>query len=235
MFSDTPLFHFTGPFGIRVEIGQSLVGLVLLILLIGGGNPGFAAGLLVALLLAVTLHEYGHAWACRVQGVPVRRIMIYGGGGFCERAASVPPRQEEFIVMMGPIVNLALWAVAGLAQTALIAWLAPAPGSTVLPNLEMIRVALAVHWWLGLFGVINLALFLFNLIPVQPLDGGKLLQLGLARVTDTLTATRIAGMVGVVFAVLWIPGLIAMWFFLGWILFFLPSIGLHLQMARAGR
>lgn len=235
MFSDTPLLQFTGPLGIRVEIGQSLVVLVMIILLLGSGNPGFAAGLIAALLISVMLHEYGHAWACRVQGVPVRRIMIHGGGGFCERAARVPPRQEEFIVMMGPLVNLALWAMAGLAQTLLVAWATPAPGGTSLPNLDAIRLVLAVHYWLGLFGLINLALFLFNLIPVQPLDGGKLLQLGLLRVTSPLAATRIAGRVGVVFAVLWIPGLVAMWFYLGWVLIFMPSIALHLQMARAGR
>ena len=235
MVPDTPLFSFSGPLGVRVEVGRSLIFLVMILLLLGGGNVGFAVGLITVLLLSVTLHEYGHAWACRVQGVPVRRIMITGGGGFCERAATVTPRQEEFIVMMGPLVNLALWALAGIAQAALIAWITPDPGAARLPSLDTVRLVLAAHAWLGFFGLINLALFLFNLVPVQPLDGGKLLQLGLLRVTDPLTAIRIAGMVGVVFAVLWIPGLVAMWYLLGWVLFFMPSIGLHLQMARAGR
>jgi len=64
---------------------------------------------------SIFLHELGHAWGTIVQGIPVRRIMIYGGGGFCERSRSASVKQRELIVAMGPIVNLVIWAFASLS------------------------------------------------------------------------------------------------------------------------
>ena len=37
---------------------------------------------------SIFLHEMGHAWGCLVQGIPVTRIVMYGGGGLCERSRS---------------------------------------------------------------------------------------------------------------------------------------------------
>ena len=76
--NDTVIFQFTGPFAVRVEVGQSLGILVLFIALMSGGN--FINGLTFAAMLvaAIILHEFGHAVGCLVQGVPVRRVMITG-------------------------------------------------------------------------------------------------------------------------------------------------------------
>ncbi|PID95899.1 MAG: hypothetical protein CSA84_07700, partial [Actinomycetales bacterium] len=85
--------------------------LALLIVMLNAG-AGLAEGLIFVAILfgSIFLHELGHAWGCHVQGVPVRRVMIFGGGGFCEHGRAVNGREDELITAMGPIVNLVIWA-----------------------------------------------------------------------------------------------------------------------------
>ena len=219
---DNVIFQFTGPMGVRVEIGQSLGVLVAIIVLISSGH--FISSIIFAglLILSIFLHEMGHAWGSIVQGVPVRRIMLHGGGGFCEGARSASARENELIVAMGPIVNLALWALASLAQWVLLTTL---DGSSS-------EFLFQVYGYLGIFAFLNLALFIFNLIPVQPLDGGKLFHLMMLRVLPQDAAQRVTGRVGLLLSILWIPAAIAAWFHFGWILFFIPSIPAHYRMAK---
>ena len=214
MFQSEPsIFEFKGPFGVPVQIGGSIIFLALIFILPIGGSGEFVDSLIFfgLVILAIFLHEFGHAWGTLVQGHDVKRVMIFGGGGFCERWQAVPPRHEEFIVAMGPIVNLALWAICGLSYDFF-------DGD--------------VRRWVWLFGQINIFLFFLNMIPVQPLDGGKLFALGLMRFVGRETATRIAGWVGVVFAILWIPAMIWCYVQLGFLLLFMPSITMHWRMAR---
>ena len=227
--NQTPIYSFRGPMGVQVEVASSFLGLLILIFLISGGNLIWAASIGAMLVGAIFLHELGHAWGCIVQGIPVKRIMLYAGGGFCERARSGSTRQQELIVAMGPIVNLVLWAVTGLIADAL-----PTQMVAGLPGGEPFAMPSTLAQYLLLFGHINIALFLFNMVPVQPLDGGKLFLLALMRALPTRRATRIAGAVGLVFAVLWIPALLLLFVATGWILFFFPSLRLHWQMWRQG-
>ncbi|MBM7066136.1 site-2 protease family protein [Actibacterium sp. 188UL27-1] len=215
MFSEAnPLFEFRGPFGVPVQVNPSIVLLVLLFVAIGGSADMMAFDLLfVAMLIgSIFLHELGHAWGCLIQGVPVRRIVLHGGGGFCEHRHAVTAEQDELIVAMGPIVNLTIWAVAGL----------------MLPYTSggMVTWAVATLGWMNLF------LAVFNLIPVMPLDGGKLFQLLLMRFTTASLATRISGAVGLVIAILWIPAMVLSYMYVGLVLFFIPAIALHWQMLR---
>ena len=75
-------------------------------------------------------------------------------------------------------------------------------------------------------------LALLNMMPVHPLDGGKLFELLLHRFLRAEHAIRISAIVGLVIAVLWVP-MMVMWFMAsGVVLFFLPSIRLHWDMLR---
>ncbi|MEZ5714096.1 MAG: site-2 protease family protein [Paracoccaceae bacterium] len=214
------IFRFRGLLGVPVEIGQTLAFLILLFVglsLSAGGDLVWLTAVIAMILSAIYLHELGHAWASLVQGVPVRRIVLHGGGGFCEHARSASAPQQEFITAMGPLVNLALWAVSSL--------LADWTWSTGLGS-----GMLGHYFWL--FARINIMFFAFNLIPVQPLDGGKLLQLVLLRFVAPKLAMQIAGAVGLVFAILWWPALFYLWYTSGWLLLFIPSIWLHYQMMK---
>lgn len=215
MFGTTkPIFTFRGPFGIPVQIGGTILLLPLIFITISDMDRIHYNLTFVAMLIgSIFLHELGHAWGCRVQGVPVRRIMLHGGGGFCEHANQTTARQQELIVAMGPAVNLIIWAMA----------------SQIAPMLDAGMARWALYW----LAQINLFLALFNLLPVQPLDGGKLFRLGLMRLSTPLTATRIAGAVGFVFAILWLPGMLWLYVNVGLVLLFFPPIKHHYHMMRA--
>lgn len=225
--NDRPVFIVFRRFGFPVEIRQSIVMLAMFYVLfsLGSVQGTIDALIMVALiLLAIFLHEMGHAWGCRVQGIQVRRVVIFGGGGFCEHRPS-NYKQDELIVAMGPIVNLALWALASLVEN----WAYDRLDDTA----AFWQYELA--YWVGTFGFLNLALFFFNMVPVQPLDGGKLLHMLLRRLMPPLAAMRITGAVGVVFAVLWWPGLLLLFLTTSWLLLFIPSLRLHRAMMRGER
>ncbi|MEL6641623.1 MAG: site-2 protease family protein [Pseudomonadota bacterium] len=227
MFRDeTILYSFEGPWGVRVDVGQSLIFLMgLLVWFNLNGDPVFAILAPILLMLAIYLHELGHAWGNIVQGVPVARVMLYGGGGYCQSARSQSAHEAELIVAMGPIVNLALWAICSLTDF----WLSEYWVTSGTYPGDFAWDALYYVW---LFGFMNLMLFAFNMIPVQPLDGGKLFHLLLLRLTPPDMAQRITGGVGFVLAIAWIPAMVALLYFQGWVLFFIPSIAAHYRMMR---
>ncbi|MCF3593135.1 site-2 protease family protein [Rhodobacteraceae bacterium LMO-12] len=214
------ILRFQGIFGVPVEIGQTLAFLVLIlggVSLSAGADPIWLAIMLAMIFAIIYLHELGHAWACRVQGIDVRRIVLHGGGGFCEQELPATPHQQEFIVAMGPLVNLALWAVTTLVTD----WVWDnGLGGGYLSH------------YLSLFSWLNLMFFAFNILPVLPLDGGRLLQLILQRFLPRATAMRVSGGVGLVVAILWWPGLVWLWLSTGWLLLFIPSIWLHYRLMR---
>ncbi|MEO0358026.1 MAG: site-2 protease family protein [Pseudomonadota bacterium] len=213
MFSQgSVILTFKGPWGVPIEISSSLLFLGGAILLISQGDLQFALVVFASIVVSILLHELGHAWGCFVQGIPVRRVHLHGGGGWCEHGRSKTRTQEEFIVALGPIVNLALWA--GPSLVAAYVDLGPAT------------------WMVSYFTTINLLLAIFNLLPIQPLDGGKLLQLGLLRILAPQQATKIAGGIGLAFAILWIPIMVAAFFYIGLILFFFPNFRIHWDMLR---
>ncbi|WP_298436000.1 site-2 protease family protein [uncultured Jannaschia sp.] len=218
--TETPLLTFRGPWGVPIEIAPSFLLLALVFVGFAPSQHGLIFFGIVA--VSILLHELGHAWGALVQGQPVRRIVLWGGGGFCERHRAATPRETELIVAMGPLTNLALWAVGSLIG-----------GAIVDPYYATgAEAAWYIGWYVELFATTNLVLFALNLLPVQPLDGGKLLHLGLGRVIDAGRATRITGAVGLVLAVLWVPAMIGAWLTWGYALLFIPSIAAHYAMMR---
>lgn len=202
--------RFRGPWGVPIEIDASLF---LLVGIIGflGGDPIFGLIFAAIIVISILLHELGHAWGNIVQGLGVQRVLLYGGGGLCFGGRTGTPQQQELVVAMGPIVNLTLWAVLSLA----------APSFTGM-----------VGFWISVAAWVNMALFVLNMVPVQPLDGGKLFQLGMMRIMSHRRAQWVAGLVGFVFSVLWYPAMFWLYFQFGMLLFFFPSIIYHLRMMQ---
>ncbi len=220
MFYDkNVIYQFRGIFGVPVDIGSSILMLGFLYIGFSMSNPAeliWAASVFSMLLLSIYLHELGHAFGCQVQGIPVRRIMLYGGGGFCEPSRSANNYQNELIVALGPIVNFSLWAVTSLFLTFMLS--ISDENSTLIFEL---------YPYLDTFALINLALGLLNMLPLHPLDGGKLFYLLLSRFMQPRFAQKASGLVGVVFSVLWWPALLVFYLSTGWFLLFAPSIRQH--------
>lgn len=207
-----PLHEFRGPWGIPVQISASIILLPLIIIDFNGSTGTLTRDVmfLAIILASILLHELGHAWGCLIQGVSVKRIVLYAGGGFCERRRSASRSEQELIVAMGPIVTLTLWAVAGL----------------VAPHVSDPDIA----WVVSTISTVNGFLAVLNLLPVQPLDGGKLFELLMHRFFRPDFATMVAGAVGLFFAAAWVPLMFYGFIHFGFILFFLPSVLVHWRM-----
>src|SRR5437016_1604617 len=142
----------------------------------------------LALFLIVTLHEFGHAMACRQVGGIANQIVLWPLGGVAY--VNPPPRAGATLrsIAAGPLVNVVFIPVLytiGMVTRSL------GDGQT----LQDVRVLVHSVW------VINLVLLGFNLLPVYPLDGGQifrsLLWFVLGRARSLMVAT-VVGFIGAI-------------------------------------
>ena len=139
----------------------------------------------------VTLNPLPHIQREPV-GMLAAPVVSYVMGGWMIGWASTPinsdwaarnPRQAALVGLSGPAANLALAVLAGLLIRA-----GTAAGVFVRPGvIEFARVVSGEGWfWSGLAAgisilfTLNLLLFVFNLIPVPPLDGSSWAELVLS-------------------------------------------------------
>jgi len=111
---------------------------------------------MLLLFLVVLIHELGHAGAARFFGWRVNEIVLlpFGGVAVVDEHGNRPLKEELIVILAGPFQHV---------------W--------------MIGVG-TIFYYLGLwddmfslFLLHNLMVLLFNLLPIWPLDGGKLLFL----------------------------------------------------------
>ena len=181
-------------FGVPVRLHFTFVLLLVFLLFIGIGDRQSGASTviyIVALFASVLLHEIGHTLIARIYGIRTLEIVMYPIGGVSRPERQPPARQELWIALAGPLVNL---LIAGI----LIAWLALHQGFLAIRELAQPTDAnLIQRIALG-----NLALCVFNLLPAYPMDGGRILRSVLARSRSEEDATRIASGAGQALAVL---------------------------------
>ena len=197
--------------GVEVRVNWSwLVVLALIVWTLADGvfpsqNPRLsrdthlAMAVVAALLFfaSILLHELGHAWEARREGLEVDGITLWLFGGVSQFKGGFPSAGAEFrIAIAGPLVSLVLGVVFVLIAIA------------GLPS-----AVDGVAAWLG---YINLALLVFNLIPALPLDGGRVLRAALWQSKGDLGwATRVGTDIGRVFGYLFIGLGVAMFIFQG--------------------
>ena len=148
--------------GIPITVGPAiLVGLAVL-----GVLSRLSGGLLIAWvalgLVALLIHELGHAVAFRHYGV-ASAISFWALGGFTapddqEAAERLSDRQMLVVTVAGPLVGLVVGA-----GTLIV-------GFVARDALRPIRTP--VFLWL----FVNLGWAVFNLMPVSSLDGGQALE-----------------------------------------------------------
>ncbi|NMP21233.1 site-2 protease family protein [Sulfobacillus harzensis] len=139
----------------QVRINPLFLGVLVLY-----GAAGHGRTMIIA-FLAVTLHELTHAVVADLYGLDIERIEIWPFGGM----ARIPgldtqdPYVETMVAVAGPLANFFWAAFAWAFQRAL-----PMNPEYVTQFIEA-----------------NLAIGAINLLPVAPLDGGRLARLYLSR------------------------------------------------------
>jgi Zn-dependent protease len=178
-----------------------------------GGSQTTAYAVAVAGALgyfaSLILHELGHALAARRLGIPIAGIDLWFFGGLSQMRREPATAGEELKV-----------AAAGPAVTLLLFGLCLAAGTLVASSGRFTDVALTRQGFtttpllalIGWLGFINALLFVFNIVPAFPLDGGRIAR-GLIwwRTGDRNRATRMTGRSGQGFAIL--LGLLGLWSF----------------------
>jgi Zn-dependent protease/CBS domain-containing protein len=189
--------------------------LLLLVFLVVVGAGGRETGwwyvlYVLALFGSVLLHELGHAIVSRRYGIRTLEIVMFPIGGVARLERNPRPREELWIAIAGPAVNL---VIAGSITGVLVQ-------AGALPSLAALDDPRAANLWVKIAGG-NLILALFNLLPAFPMDGGRILRSLLALRRPEEEATRIAAAAGRFLAVaLGLYGLLSMNFMLVFIAFF---------------
>jgi len=158
---------------------------------VGGQQSGATTALyILALFASVLLHELGHTLVAKRYGIRTIEIVMFPIGGVSRPERQPKAREELWIALAGPTVNL-------LIAVGLLVWVASRQGFVALEQLrEPTDANLAERIALG-----NLTLWLFNLLPAYPMDGGRVLRSFLALHRPEEQATRIAAGAGQALAV----------------------------------
>ncbi len=140
---------------------------------------------LVLIFLSVILHEYGHIFVARYYNLETGCITLLPIGG----AAEVQLDPDERADIGIPVVLGGLFVSFILSIIALIAFeIYPSP-------------------YLFFIFIFNMLMFLFNIIPAFPMDGGRLFKYSLMIFNiDYLESTRIAARIGQVLCILSLVG-----------------------------
>lgn len=185
-------------FGISIRVHVTLIALLAWVAIgapIGGAHISQAIAqfvLVVAVFACIVVHELSHALVARHFGCRTREILLLPIGGIAE-VERMPerPAQELLVALVGPATNIAIAALLGVIFV-LAGW------TLDLEQPTLFRALVVPLFW------INLSLAAFNLLPAFPMDGGRVLRALLAARIGRARATRIAGGVGKVLAVLFV-------------------------------
>ncbi len=152
-------------------------------------NLKYLVVIIISILISLVIHEFMHAYAgyklgdstAKIEGrlslnplnhidpmmtiaLPIVTILLFGAPILAAKPVPFDPRNvkyDEFgaaiIAAAGPLSNLALAIVAALVANAV---------GVAHPGLGSV---------LSVFIALNVALFVFNLLPIPPLDGSRVL------------------------------------------------------------
>jgi len=139
----------------------------------------------LSLFLLVLMHEFGHQLACRQVGGKTHDIVLWPLGGVAYVSPPQRPGAQLWSIAAGPLVNVILLPVLfGLVWlNSRLGWADAHPDAHVLLQTVLL---------------INIALLIFNLLPVYPLDGGQILRSLLWFVFGRANSLLIASIVGFV-------------------------------------
>jgi Zn-dependent protease len=143
---------------------------------------------------SILLHELGHAFVARRNGIGVSGITLWMFGGVARlEKDSDSPGTEFKIAIAGPVVTAVIVLLCGVIGLLL----APADevrdAALTNGNSNVSAVTALVSW----LATINLLVLAFNLVPAFPLDGGRIARaIAWWRTGSRNTGTRFAATLG---------------------------------------
>lgn len=161
---------------------------------------------LVILFIIIFIHEMGHAGAAHFFKWRIKKIQLLPFGGVAEvdEHGNRPLKEELIVILAGPLQHI---------------WLM---GAAVL--LHQINVIDSGTY--QLFMTHNITILLFNLLPIWPLDGAKLIFLGMSSRFSFSKAHKVTlqisgGLIGVIsaVAVVLFPLQLSLWIVLSFVIF----------------
>jgi Zn-dependent protease len=207
-----------GLIAIAFKVGPKLLSaLSALVKTLKVGKVGLAAGSMAAyaymftwqfaalIMVSLFIHESGHVWAMKRCGLKTKGIYFlpFIGGAAVADEAFRSRKEEAFIALMGPVWGLALSL--GTAVAYLVT--------------ENPLFAAAAAW----IAMVNL----FNLLPVNPLDGGRVFK------SITFSMRSIVGLIYLAFGIV-ITGYIILkagiWLFV--FLLIVGTLELYIEFCR---
>ncbi|EOC99818.1 M50 family metallopeptidase [Caldisalinibacter kiritimatiensis] len=137
---------------------------------------------ITVIILTVTMHEISHVLAANKLDVKVKEFEIFPFGGVAKLDSIIgpDPNIEIKVALVGPMVNFLLALIFMLINHFL--------------SIEFIELLLKCNFYMGVF----------NLLPILPLDGGRILRGVLSYVLGFRKATRILTYIAYGFSVLFI-------------------------------
>ncbi len=111
---------------------------------------------LITLFGIVFVHEMGHVAAAKGLGWSVKEVQLlpFGGVAVVDEPGSIPAREEIIVALAGPLQNAVMAGAASVLH----------------------RFGVWDDGWGQYFIQANVLIGLFNLLPILPLDGGRVMQ-----------------------------------------------------------
>jgi Zn-dependent protease len=163
-------------------------------------DQGFYAAVLAAFLFfgSIVLHELGHAFAARREGIGVGGVDLFFFGGFMRAMRDSETPGEEFrVAAAGPAVTLLLTLIFGGVGFAMLGDMLLHAATFDYASGSLVEVLVAFT------ALANAGLFVLNMVPAFPLDGGRITRAIAWQLSgDRHRATRFAAYLGQGFAVL---------------------------------
>lgn len=129
-------------------------------------------------VVAVVLHEWGHYIVAKIKGYEFDSLIfsVYGGGLF---GSNTFKRKDDIIISLaGPLVNIIL-----ILCTIALWWLFP-----------------TIYFFTYDFVVCNLIVFVFNILPFYPLDGGRVVIAILQNKSDKYKILKVQKIISTIFS-----------------------------------
>jgi Zn-dependent protease len=210
MFGGGGSIQLARVFGIRIGVTTSWFLVLFFFIFVLSGSfrdtlnssdtTAYATAVASVLLFFASLlaHEFGHALVARRLGIDVVGIDLWFFGGVAKMDRDPDTPGAEFkIAIAGPLVSLAVVAICVSLGAVMVGWNDFLDAALLRTGVNVTPGLLLLSW----LGTINAFVFVFNLLPAFPLDGGRIARAIAWRVTgDRIRATRVAAVLGQAFA-----------------------------------